>query len=247
MELKTRQHKDSTDIIKEIKNNTQRELTVAKIKVLVVEDQTVVREGVVAILSFESDIEVVGEAEDGIRALEMMRKKRPDVILLDLMMPRQDGLTTIPKIMEIAPDASILVLTSFADGDRVYQAIKAGALGYMLKDATRGQLLQAIRDVAQGQPFLHPSVAIKMIQELNNPLKTSFTADPLTPRELDTLRLIARGLSNQEIATELVVHEQTVAKYVSNILDKLHVANRTQAALYALREGLTPEFAFKFL
>jgi NarL family two-component system response regulator LiaR len=218
---------------------------VAKIKVLVVEDQTVVREGVVAILSFESDIEVVGEAVDGIEAVEMLRKKHPDVILLDLMMPRQDGLTSIPKIMAIAPDVSILVLTSFADGDRVYQAIKAGALGYMLKDSTRGQLLQAIRDVAEGQPSLHPSIAIKMMQEMNNPTKQPFTMDPLTPRELDTLRLIARGLSNQEIALDMVVHERTIAKYVSSILDKLHVANRTQAALYALREGLTPEFGFE--
>ena len=216
-----------------------------KIKVLVVEDQTVVREGVTAILSFECDIEVVGEAEDGIQALEMIKKTKPDVILLDLMMPRQDGFTTIPKIVELAPDVSILVLTSFAEGDRVYQAIKAGALGYMLKDSTRGQLLQAIRDVAQGQPSLHPSIAMKMIQEINNPLKTSYTTNPLTPRELDTLRLIARGLSNQEIAMDLVVHERTVAKYVSSILDKLHVANRTQAALYALREGLTQDLALR--
>jgi NarL family two-component system response regulator LiaR len=217
----------------------------AKIKVLVVEDQTVVREGIIAILSFEKDIEVVGEAEDGIQTMQLLKKTHPHVILLDLMMPRQDGMTTIPKIVEVAPDVSILVLTSFAEGDRVYQAIKAGALGYMLKDSTRGQLLQAIRDVALGQPSLHPSIAIKMIQEINNPSKMLYTSNPLTPRELDTLRLIARGLSNQEIAMDLVVHERTVAKYVSSILDKLHVANRTQAALYALREGLTHELALE--
>lgn len=209
-----------------------------KIRVLLVEDENVVREGLSAILSFAPDIEVVGQAEDGVRALELVLRTRPDVILLDLVMPRQDGMTSIPMILEAVPEVRILVLTSFAEGDLVYQTIKAGALGYMLKDATREQLLQGIRDVAQGRASLHPSIAVKMIQEINHPSKILYTTDPLTPRELDTLRLIARGLSNQEIAAELVVHERTVAKYVSSILDKLHLANRTQAALYALREGL---------
>ncbi|MGD0611048.1 MAG: response regulator transcription factor [Anaerolineales bacterium] len=210
-----------------------------KIHVLVVEDQAVVREGLVAIFSFQPDIEVVGEAEDGIQALELVKKTHPDVILLDMVMPRQDGLATIPKIKELDPEARILVLTSFAEGERVFQAIKAGALGYLLKDAKREQLMQAIRDVAQGQASLPPSIALKVIQEMNHPTEAPYTADPLTPRELETLRLIARGLSNQEIAAALFVHERTIAKYVSSILDKLHLANRTQAALYALREGLT--------
>lgn len=210
-----------------------------KIRVLVVEDQTVLREGLISILSFQPDIEVVGQAEDGIEAVELVEKTKPEVILLDLVMPRQDGMTTIPKIKEIAPDVGILILTSFAEGDRVFQAIKAGALGYLLKDSTRDQLLQAIRDVSQGRASLHPSVALKVIQEINHPSEVMYTADPLTPRELETLRLISRGLSNQEIASELVVHERTIAKYVSSILDKLHLANRTQAALYALREGLS--------
>jgi NarL family two-component system response regulator LiaR len=210
-----------------------------KIRVLVVEDQTVVREGLVAILSFYPDIEVVGQAEDGIQALELVQKAHPDVILLDLVMPRKDGLSIIPEIIEILPEARILVVTAFADSDRVFQAIKAGALGYLLKDSTREQLLQAIRDVALGQASLPPSIALKVIHEIDHPSEVLYTADPLTPRELETLRLIARGLSNQEIASELVVHERTIAKYVSSILNKLHVANRTQAALYALREGLT--------
>lgn len=209
-----------------------------KIRVLVVDDQAVVRDGVVAILSFYTDIEVVGEAEDGAKALTLAQQTQPDVILLDLVMPRLDGLETIPKIKELAPEARILVLTSFAEGERVYQAIKAGALGYLLKDATREQLVQAIRDVAQGQASLHPSIALKVIQEINQPEKLLYTADPLTPRELETLRLIARGLTNQEIAMELNVHERTIAKKVSSILAKLHLANRTQAALYALRKGL---------
>jgi NarL family two-component system response regulator LiaR len=156
-----------------------------------------------------------------------------------MVMPEQDGLATIPKLKEILPESKILVLTSFAESDRVYQAVKLGALGYLLKDATRVQLLQAIRDVADGQASIHPSIAIKVINEINHPSQLLYTANPLTPREHETLRLIARGLSNQEIATELVVHERTVAKYVSSVLEKLQLANRTQAALYAVREGLT--------
>jgi two-component system, NarL family, response regulator LiaR len=209
-----------------------------KIRILVVDDESVVREGVVAILSYQEDIEVVGEAQNGLQALEYARKAKPDVVLLDMVMPKLDGLSTIPKLKEILPDARILVLTSFAESDRVYQSIKAGALGYLLKDATRLQLLQAIRDVSKGLASIHPSVAMKVIHEIDHPSELLYTAEPLTPRELDTLRLIARGLSNQEIAKTLTVHERTVAKYVSNILDKLHVANRTQAALYAVREGL---------
>ena len=212
-----------------------------KIRILVVDDESVVREGVVAILSYQKDIEVVAEAENGIQALELARKTKPDVILLDMVMPKQDGLATIPKLKEILPDARILVLTSFAEADRVYQTIKAGALGYLLKDSTRVQLMQAIRDVAKGQASIHPSVAVKVIHEIDHPSELMYTSEPLTPRELDTLRLIARGQSNQEIATSLSVHERTVAKYVSNILDKLHLANRTQAALYAVREGLAEQ------
>jgi NarL family two-component system response regulator LiaR len=210
-----------------------------KIRVMVVEDQAVVREGLVALLSFLPDIEVAGQAIDGQQALELVGELKPDVILLDLVMPRVDGLSAIPRILEILPTTHILVVTSFADGERVYQAMKSGALGYLLKDATREQLLKAIRDVAQGQAFMHPSIALRMIQEIDHPSRLMYTSEPLTPRELDTLRLIARGLSNQEIAKRLVVQERTVAKYVSSILAKLHLANRTQAALYALREGLT--------
>jgi len=210
-----------------------------KIRVLVVEDQNVVREGIVTILSFQTDMEVVGEAEDGIQAVEQAQKTKPDVVLLDMVMPRQDGLATIPKLHSIVPYAKILVLTSFAESNRVYQAVKAGALGYMLKDVTRAQLLQSIRDVASGQPSIHPSIAVKVINEFDHPEDTARDNEILTRRELESLRLIARGMSNQQIAATLVVHERTIAKYVSSILNKLHVANRTQAALYAIREGLT--------
>lgn len=208
------------------------------IRILVVDDESVVRDGVVTILSFQPDMKVVGEAEDGIKAVEIARQTKPDVVLLDMVMPRQNGLETIPKLKAVSPDSRILVLTSFAESDRVYQSIKAGALGFLLKDATRVQLLQAIRDVAKGLASIQPSIAMKVINEIDHPAELMYTANPLTPRELETLKLIARGLSNQEIASDLVVHERTVAKYVSSILDKLHLANRTQAALYAINEGL---------
>lgn len=210
-----------------------------KIRILVVDDENVVREGLVAILRLQSDLQVVGEALDGIQTVQLARKTKPDVILLDLQMPKQDGLVTIPKLKEMLPGCRILVLTSFAENDRVYQAVKSGALGFLLKDATRVQLLQAIRDVASGKASIPPSIAVRVIQEIDHPAHAHYTNDPLTRRELETLQLIARGMSNNEIALELHVHVRTVAKYVSSILEKLQLASRTQAALYAIREGLT--------
>ena len=210
-----------------------------KIRILVADDEIVVREGIVAILSLQPAFEVVGEASDGLEAIEIAHRTKPDVVLLDMAMPRQDGLTTIPVLKELLPDVRILVLTSFAESDTVYKAIKSGALGYMLKDARREQLIQAIHDVAKGQASISPSIALKVIQEVSHPTEVLYTSSPLTPRELETLRLIARGLTNHEIAETLSVAERTVAKYVSSILEKLQLANRTQAALYAIREGLT--------
>jgi len=211
------------------------------IRIIVVDDESVVRDGVVAILSYQDDMKVVGEGGDGARAVELAGQMKPDVVLLDMVMPKQTGLEAIPQIKEVSPSSRILVLTSFAESDRVYQSIKAGALGYLRKDATRAQLLQAIRDVSNDQASIHPSIAMKVIHEIDHPSELMYTADPLTPRELETLKLIARGMSNQEIAEALVVHERTVAKYVSSILAKLHLANRTQVALYAVREGLAEE------
>ena len=208
-----------------------------KIRILVVEDQSVIREGVIAILSFQPEVEVVGEAEDGLKAVQVARKTKPDVVLLDMLMPGQDGLMTIPKIKEASPNSQILVLTSFDVNDQAYKAIKAGALGYMLKDSNRVELMQAIRSVADGKAAIHPSVAMKVINGMDKQDNEDEFDDKLTPRETETLQLIAKGLSNQEIAMALVVHERTIAKYVSNILNKLHVTNRTQAALYAIRQG----------
>ena len=213
-------------------------MSTTKTRILVVEDQNVVRDGVVTMLSFQPDMEVVGEAGNGIEAVEVASQSKPDVVLLDMVMPLQDGLTTISKLKDLIPDIRILVLTSFAESDLVYQSIKAGALGYLLKDATRLQLVQSIRDVAAGKAFIHPSIAMKVIKEFEESNDQGMMVESLTQRELETLRLIARGFSNQEIALFLHVHERTIAKYVSSILKKLQVSNRTQAALYAVRNGL---------
>jgi len=209
-----------------------------KLRILIADDHAVVREGLAAIITVQPDMELAGQAGDGLEAVELARASRPDVILLDLVMPRQDGLAAIQAIKGADPQAHILVLTSFADDERVFPAIKAGALGYLLKDTSRDQLLQAIRDVAQGRATLHPEIALKVIRELKPSTELSTERVSLTEREVETLRLITRGMTNEEIAAALVIHERTVAKYVSSILDKLHLANRTQAALYALREGL---------
>lgn len=213
-----------------------------KIKIMVVDDESVVREGIVTILSLQPEIQVIGDCKNGAEAVELAKEKKPDIVLLDLVMPYQDGLTTIPLLKEISPKIQIIILTSFAESDRIYQAIKSGAVGFLLKDSTRKQLLEAIHEVFEGKgAAIQPSIALKVINEINHPSEFFYTSQPLTPRELETLRLIARGYNNQEIAETLVLHERTVAKHVSSILEKLQLANRTQAALYAVREGLSDE------
>jgi NarL family two-component system response regulator LiaR len=220
------------------------------IHVVIADDHSVVREGLTAILSGQPDISLVGAAADGREALALVQDTCPDVVLLDLVMPTMDGLTALHAIKQVCPATRIVILTSFADDERIFAAIKAGAMGYLLKDSSRGQLLDAVRSAAQGHAYLHPSVALKVMHELtgaagqSSPVTSTPSAppaapdEPLTERELATLRLLARGLSNQEIAAALHLHERTVAKYVGHILEKLHLANRTQAALYALRQGI---------
>lgn len=210
----------------------------SKIRVMVVEDVAIIREGLAALLAMNPDVELVGQAEDGYMAVEMVASARPDVILLDIQMPGLDGLATLPKLLAAKPDVRILMLTSFADPERVFDAIKAGAHGYFLKDVGYKKLAQVIKDLHNGQSFIEPSIAFKVIQEMKNPTQVMYTPDPLTNREVEVLQLIAQGKSNQEIALELCVTPPTVAKYVSSILSKLHLANRTQAALYATKHRL---------
>ena len=207
------------------------------IRILIADDHPVVREGLAAVFSNIPELELVGAAKDGVETVEMTRALKPDVILLDLVMPRMDGIVAITEIKAEDPEARILVVTSFADDDKVFPAIKAGASGYLLKDTPPESLIQAIHDVHQGETSLHPTIARMVIQEINQPPSLPPADDPLTDREMVVLKLIARGLSNQHIAESLVISENTVRFHVSNILSKLHLANRTQAALYALQEG----------
>jgi len=208
------------------------------IRILIADDHAIVRKGIRALLATEADIEVVGEAADGKEAVEKAERLHPDVILMDLVMPGMDGIEATRRITTRQPETRILVLTSFAEDEKVFPALKAGALGYLLKDAGPEELVRAIRQVYCGESSLHPAIARKVLQELSRPPERPPTPEPLTERELEVLRLIAKGKSNREIAEELVISEATVRTHVSNILGKLQLTSRTQAALYALREGI---------
>jgi NarL family two-component system response regulator LiaR len=219
------------------------------VRVLLVDDHAIVRDGLCAVLKLQPDIEVVGEADNGRDALSMAQSLRPDVVLMDLVMPGMDGIEAIRRIIDGWPESRILVLTSFSAEDKVFAAIKAGAMGYLLKDCDSEELVRAIHQVQRGESSLHPKIARMLLQEMTAPRGAGIaeapprpgrpTVEPLTDRELEVLRLVAHGKSNREIADELVVVEGTVRTHVSNILSKLHLANRTQATLFALREGLT--------
>jgi len=211
-----------------------------RIRVLLVDDHVVVRKGLRALLDRETGIEVAGEAADGEQALRAVDRLRPDVILMDLEMPGIGGVEATRQIAETHPEARIVVLTSQAAEQDVFPALKAGALGYVLKHSAPEDVLHAIRQAYLGETVLHPTIARMVLQELHRPVATRQprTSDPLSERELEVLRLIAQGLSNQEIADKLIVGEATVRSHVSAILRKLQLASRTQAALYALREGL---------
>ena len=208
------------------------------IRVFIADDHAIVRKGIAAVLEIVPDIDVVGEAENGRDAVYRVEQIRPDVILMDLVMPEMDGIEAIRRIKDRQPEARILVLTTFAGEDKIFPAVKAGALGYHLKDSRPEELVQAIRQVHRGESSLHPVIARKVLEELFRPSERPPTPDPLTPREVGVLRLVAQGLENPEIAEKLVITEATVRTHVSNITSKLHLASRTQAALYALREGI---------
>jgi NarL family two-component system response regulator LiaR len=227
---------------------------VGAIRLFIVDDHAIVRDGIRSLLATEPDIEVVGEAEDGRDAVLKAQGLHPDVILMDLLMPEMDGIEAIRRIIARRPEARILVLTSFAAHDMVFPAIKAGAMGYLLKDTGSEELVRAIRQVYRGESSLNPKVARMLLEEVVGASRAERptrdvgrqphlperppTVDPLTEREMEVLKLVAGGRSNREIADQLLIAEGTVRTHVSNILSKLHLASRTQATLYALREGL---------
>jgi two-component system, NarL family, response regulator LiaR len=209
----------------------------ARIRVLIADDQSIVRKGIRALLAEVETITVVGEASNGQEAVVQVQVLNPDVTLMDLAMPKMDGIEAIRQITARQPGARILVLTSFTTDDKVFPAIKAGALGYLLKDSEPADLLRAIEQVSRGEPSLHPSIAVQVLRELRRPAQKTPPPNALTAREVDVLRLVAKGLSNREIAAQLTTTEATTKTHVSAILSKLHLANRVQAALYALQEG----------
>lgn len=207
-----------------------------RIGVLIVDDHPIVREGLRTYLETVDDIEVVGEASDGEEAVRIVRDTLPDVVLMDLVMPGIDGIEATRRVREISPSTKVVVLTSFSEDEKVFPAIKAGAAGYLLKDIQPTEVVDAIRRVHAGEALLHPTVAAMVMQEVADPQRS--VPGDLTERELDVLSHIAQGESNREIARALTVSEKTVKTHVSNILAKLHLADRTQAALYAVRRGM---------
>jgi NarL family two-component system response regulator LiaR len=222
------------------------------IRVLLVDDHAVVRQGLRTFLELHSDaaelpIEVVGEAVNGMEAVELARRTQPDIILLDLVMPEMNGIQATSKILECTPHSRILILTSFGEEDRVVPAIQAGAYGYLLKDIAPDKLVRAIRDAYRGEVQLPPNVAKHLMsaiaqQDVVAPVRSSpLTAGELTERECEVLDLIARGMSNRQIAEKMVISEKTVKTHVSNILGKLQLEDRTQAAIYALKHGLATD------
>ncbi|HMO57448.1 MAG TPA: response regulator transcription factor [Roseiflexaceae bacterium] len=211
-----------------------------RISVMLVDDHRVVRQGLRDFLELQDDIEVIGEAQSGEEGVKLARDLLPDVVLMDMVLPGIDGVEATRQIKASSPSSRVIVLTSFADDDKVFPAIKAGAISYLLKDVQPEDLARAIRAAQRNEAVLHPEVAAKLMQEFSTPRTADDTVEQLTEREMDVLRLIARGKSNKEIADALVISEKTVKTHVSNILSKLHLADRTQAAIYALRQRLVP-------
>ena len=217
-----------------------------KIKVLIVDDHQVVRQGLRTFLELQEDILVVGEAEDGQMAVEMVRQLYPHVVLMDLVMPRLDGISATRQVKSLGSDVKVIALTSFTEDDKVFPAIQAGASSYLLKDVSPGNLVEAIRAAYRGEARLHPAIARKLMEQVAH--QPSLSREPqvegLTERERDVIQLVAEGCSNQEIAKELVISEKTVKTHVSNILSKLHLEDRTQLAIYAIKKGLVnPDFS----
>ena len=208
------------------------------IRILIVDDHAVVRDGLEALLSAEPGMQVVGAAGDGEGAVRLAKQLAPDIILLDLVMPRMDGVQATRQIKRQDPQARILVLTSFGEDHQVYAAVKAGASGYLMKDTSSDELIQAIRDTCAGKPVMQPEIAKKLMRGIQSQDGGDMQADALTERETEILQHLAQGKSNQDIADDLFLSERTVRTHITNILGKLGLSNRTQAVLYALREGI---------
>jgi DNA-binding NarL/FixJ family response regulator len=212
-----------------------------RIRILIADDHTMVRQGLSQICEAEPDMEVVGQAANGREAVLFARSLQPDIVVMDINMPGQDGVEATREITAENPRIGVIILTMYRQDQYVFEAIKAGARAYLLKDADSEELLRAIRAVAAGEALLDPSIAAKMIEEFKRMQDDALLAEgltPLTEREQDILRLVAQGYDNQQIAAQLHLSEKTVRNRLSIIFEKLHVNNRTQAALYALRQGL---------
>ncbi len=211
-----------------------------KIKILIVDDHQVVRQGLRTFLDLNEDIQVVGEAGDGSKAIELAAKLKPDVILMDLVMPGMDGISAIGKIKSLGLGSRVIALTSFAEDDKVFPAIQAGASSYLLKDVSPDELVEAIHAVHRGEARLHPEVMRKLMEQVAQQPRAEGPAkgSQLTAREGEVIRLVAQGKSNREIATVLVISEKTVKAHISNILGKLGLEDRTQMAIHAIKNGL---------
>ena len=209
-----------------------------QIRVVIADDHPVVRQGLRTLLSAYDDLCLVGEARDGEEVIRLASAAQPDVIIMDLNMPRKDGILATKELLQVQPGTRVLILTNTASDEQVVEAVRAGARGFLLKDAETEQLIESIRSIYRGGRVLDPMVAETLMRGVERAAEPKSLAEPLTPRELEILRLVAEGLSNREIAARLHLAPPTVTTHVRNILGKLHLANRTQAAIYARQHGL---------